>query len=67
MPGWGAYISENEHQDHIASYVDQSEVSDIFLIVTSSNDPKKMDRSIHANHSTMLWYEPGLGRQQGMQ
>ena len=25
MPGWGAYISEKDYQDHIASYVDQPE------------------------------------------
>jgi hypothetical protein len=27
MPGWGAYVPEEEYQSHIANYVDQPEVS----------------------------------------
>ena len=30
MPGWAAYVSEKEYQNHIADYVDQSEVSELF-------------------------------------
>ena len=26
MPGWGAYVPEDEYKAHIANYVDQSEV-----------------------------------------
>jgi hypothetical protein len=27
MPGWGAYVPEQEYQSHIANYVNQPEVS----------------------------------------
>lgn len=27
MPGWGAYVPEQEYQAHIANYVDQPDVS----------------------------------------
>jgi hypothetical protein len=29
MPGWGAYVSEADYQTHVATYVDQPEVSEL--------------------------------------
>jgi hypothetical protein len=42
MPGWGAYVSETEYQNHIASHVDQSEVSELF-----SRNPGNLINSIN--------------------
>ena len=42
MPGWSAYVSENEYQQHIATYVDQTEVSVFFFffLATLNNSNK---------------------------
>ena len=31
MPGWDTYIEETEYQNHVATYIDQSEVSKLFF------------------------------------
>jgi hypothetical protein len=31
MPRWGAYVLEDEYKTHIATYVDQPEVSEFFF------------------------------------
>ena len=40
MPGWGAYVPQNEYQEHIANYVDEPEVSNstIYLNIKCSMD-----------------------------
>jgi hypothetical protein len=35
MPGWGAYILEKEYKEHIATYLDQSEVNGSFFFQMS--------------------------------
>ena len=44
MPGWSAYVSENEYQQHIATYVDQTEVSVcfFFFLATLNNSKKNL-------------------------
>ena len=66
MPGWGAYVSENEYQNHIATYVDQSEVS-VVIYWQQKTIEKVFDRSIHASHNTMPWSELVLGLRLVMQ
>jgi len=29
MPGWGAYVSEADYRAHVATYIDESEVSEL--------------------------------------
>ena len=43
MPGWSAYVSEKEYQQHIATYVDQTEVSVFFFFffLATLNNSKK--------------------------
>jgi hypothetical protein len=40
MPGWGAYVPQDKYQEHIANYVDESEVSNsaIYLNIQYSTD-----------------------------
>jgi hypothetical protein len=40
MPGWGAYVPQDEYQTHIANYVDEPEVgnSAIYLNIQYSTD-----------------------------
>ena len=40
MPGWGAYVPQDEYQTHIANYVDEPEVSNsvIYLNIQYSTD-----------------------------
>ena len=40
MPGWGAYVPQDEYQEHIANYVDEPEVSNsaIYLNIQYSTD-----------------------------
>jgi hypothetical protein len=35
MPGWGAYVPEEEYKAHIANYVDQPEVRDTHTFVNN--------------------------------
>ena len=44
MPGWGAFVPEEEYKAHIANYVDQPEVcvKYTFIIKSLSNSTKKM-------------------------
>ena len=41
MPGWSAYVSENEYQQHIATYVDQTEVSEMSFLCNVKQFKKK--------------------------
>ena len=36
MPGWGAYVPEEEYKAHIANYVDQPEVCDTYAFAKLS-------------------------------
>lgn len=30
MPGWGAYVQDEEYKSHIANYIDEPEVGDMY-------------------------------------
>jgi len=63
MPGWGAYVPEEEYQAHIVNHIDQPEVS-----VVCSYQQKLMthNRSIHASLNMMCLSMLQLGRRLDM-
>ena len=58
MPGWGAYVPEEEYQAHIANYVDQPEVSVVcgyqWKPLTHNSSNRSIRASLSMTHSSEL-------------
>ena len=63
MPGWGAYVSENKYQNHIAACIDKDEVSKlIYLWIAMWNNSMLVltDQYMWLQHNALVhwkdWY-----------
>ena len=56
MPGWGAYVPEQEYQSHIADHVEEVEVHvcDIMRSSPKCRLNERLNRLMHVNRSMML-------------